>query len=286
MNSKYIKWLAIGMAVLWSGANAAVGAKTELQVLRTLRLSGPPLDMMVSTDNRWIYFLNDKGQLLIYDANGQVKDTIEVGRDIDHIQAGPREDLLFLLSRSTSSVKLISISMIEDINTENAPYQGPPDAPVTIAVFSDFQCPYCARLVPVLDQVIEQYPNQVKIVYKQFPLGSHPFASKAAQASIAAQQQGQFWAFHDQLFKNYNQLNDHVIEQIRSDLQLEPEKFNRDRMAPATMAQINADIRNGQQAGVRGTPTIFINGKLLRDKSMRGFQAAIKASIRHLAASN
>lgn len=134
--------------------------------------------------------------------------------------------------------------------------------------------------------MIEQYPNQVKIVFKQFPLRNHRFASLAAQASIAAQQQGKFWEFHDQLYKHYNQLNDQVIEQIRSDLQLDPEKFSRDRMAPGTVAQINADIRNGQQAGVRGTPTVFINGKLLRDKSMRGFQVAVNAGMRQLAANN
>lgn len=284
MNAKYIKWLIVGVVVLWGGGYAVAAEKTEWHVLQTLQLSDAPLDMIVSADNRFIYLLNDKGQLLVYDANGRVRDTIDVGRDIDHIKAGPREDLLFLLSRSRGKVQLISISMIEDIDTENAPFRGPRDAPVTIAVFSDFQCPYCARLVPVLRQVSEQHPKQVKIVFKQFPLGIHSFASRAAQFAIAARQQGKFWEFHDQLFKHYHQLNDQIVENIRSDLHLDPDKFKKDMMAPGTIAQINADIHNGQQAGVRGTPTVFVNGKLLRDKSIKGFQTAINSCIRRLAA--
>jgi protein-disulfide isomerase len=283
MKTKNYNWLIVIVMVLGWGGSAA-GEKTEWQVLQTLRLTAAPLDMIVSADNRWIYLLDDNGRLLIYDANGQVKDSIDVGRNVDHIKVGPREDLVFLLSRVSSSVQLIRINMIEDISLENAPVRGPRDAPVTIAVFSDFQCPYCARLVPVLDQVIAQYPRQVKIVYKQFPLGIHGFASRAAQFSIAAQRQGKFWEFHDRLFEHYHQLSDQVVEQIRTDLHLDPEKFRSDMMAPGTIAQINADIKNGQQAGVRGTPTVFVNGKLLRDKSIRGFQTAVNSIIRQLAA--
>jgi protein-disulfide isomerase len=283
MKTKNYNWLIVIVMVLgWVGS--AAGEKTEWQVLQTLRLTAAPLDMIVSADNRWIYLLDDNGRLLIYDVNGQVKDSIDVGRDVDHIKVGPSEDLVFLLSRVSNSVQLIRINMIEDISLENAPVQGPRDAPVTIAVFSDFQCPYCARLVPVLDQVIAQYPRQVKIVYKQFPLGIHGFASRAAQFSIAAQRQGKFWEFHDRLFEHYHQLSDQVVEQIRTDLHLDPEKFRSDMLAPGTIAQINADIKNGQQAGVRGTPTVFVNGKLLRDKSIRGFQTAVNSIIRQLAA--
>lgn len=284
MNAKYIKWLIFGVVVLWGGGYAVAAEKTEWRVLQTLQLSDALLDVIVSADNRFIYLLNDKGQLLVYDANGRVRDTIDVGRDVDRIKTGPSEGLLFLLSRASGKVQLVSISMIEDIDTENAPFLGPRDAPVTIAVFSDFQCPYCARLAPVLHQVSEQYPQQVKIVYKQFPLGIHGFAGRAAQFAIAAQQQGKFWEFHDQLFKHYHQLNDQIIEKIRSDLDLDPDKFKRDMMSPRTIAQINADIHNGQQAGVRGTPTVFVNGKLLRDKSIKGFQTAINSSIQRLAA--
>ncbi|BBO85629.1 hypothetical protein DSCO28_61950 [Desulfosarcina ovata subsp. sediminis] len=123
--------------------------------------------------------------------------------------------------------------------------------------------------------MIEQYPQQVKIAFKHFPLRNHRFATKAAQAAVAAGRQGHFWEFHDQLYKRYNRLNDQAIEEIRAALALSPEQFKADMLAPGTIARINADMQSGAQAGVRGTPTVFINGRRLMDKSLHGFQAMI-----------
>ena len=133
--------------------------------------------------------------------------------------------------------------------------------------------------MPVLEQVLERYPEQVKVVFKQFPLRSHPFADKAARASMAAFHMGKFWAFHDLLFKNYNKINDQKIEEIRTKLGLDAGKFVREMSADRTRASINADIRNGSEAGVRGTPTVFVNGKELRNKSLAGFQRAIDDAL-------
>ena len=138
--------------------------------------------------------------------------------------------------------------------------------------------------MPVLEQVLEQYPQQVKLVFKNFPLRSHSFAYKAAQASMAAEQQGKFWEFHDLLFKNYNRINDQKITEIMNDLNLDADQFQRAMQDPAIKAQIDADLRNGDTAGVRGTPTIFINGKLLRDKSLAGFQRQINEELMQLKA--
>ena len=138
--------------------------------------------------------------------------------------------------------------------------------------------------MPVLDQVIEQYPRQVKIAFKQFPLRNHNFATTAAQGAVAAYHQGKFWEFHDLLFQNYSHLNDQTMEDIRSRLALDPEKFKSDMLAPGTMARINADIRDGAQAGVRGTPTVFVNGLLTSDKSLNGIQQAVVRAIKNGAA--
>ena len=138
--------------------------------------------------------------------------------------------------------------------------------------------------MPVLEQLLEKYPRKVKVVFKQFPLRSHAFAIKAAQATIAAHQQGKFWEFHDLLFKQYKQINDKKIEEIRTQLGLDAKQFQKVMKAPATMAKIRADAGNGSAAGVRGTPTVFINGKLLKDKSLKGFQRAIGAALQALKA--
>jgi protein-disulfide isomerase len=138
--------------------------------------------------------------------------------------------------------------------------------------------------VPVLEQVLEQYPQQVNVVFKHFPLRNHKYAFKAAQASMAAGKQGKFWEFHDLLFKDYGNLNDQKVTEIRTSLNLDADQFQREMLEPAIKAQIDADLRNGNSAGVRGTPTVFINGKRLRDKSLKGFQRQINQELNQLKA--
>ena len=114
-------------------------AKTDWQVRQKLQLEQAPIDMLVSSNNKWIYILTSDGQIVIYSTRGQIKDTISVGPDIDQIKAGPREDMLFLLSRESKSVQIISIDFTEEISTRGSPAKGPAEAPITVAVFSDFQ---------------------------------------------------------------------------------------------------------------------------------------------------
>ncbi len=99
---------------------------------------------------------------------------------------------------------------------------------------------------------------------------------------MAAEKQGKFWEFHDLLFKDYNRLNDKKITEIRTSLNLDADQFQREMVDPAIKAQIEADLRNGNSAGVRGTPTIFINGKRLRDRSLKGFQRQINQQLTQL----
>jgi len=134
--------------------------------------------------------------------------------------------------------------------------------------------------VPELEQVLEKYPNQVKLVFKNFPLRNHKFAMQAAIAALAAEKQGKFWEFHDLLFKDYNHLNEQKIREIAQQLNLDMEKFEKDRKDPQIMAMINRDLSEGNQAGVRGTPTVFINGRLLRNRSMAGFQELIEKALK------
>ena len=134
--------------------------------------------------------------------------------------------------------------------------------------------------MPELEQVLEKYPNQVKLVFKNFPLRNNKFAMPAAIAALAAEKQGKFWEFHDLLFKDYNRLNEAKIREIAQQLKLNMEKFEKDRKDPQIMALINRDIAEGNQAGVRGTPTVFINGRLLRNRSMAGFQELIEKALK------
>ena len=136
--------------------------------------------------------------------------------------------------------------------------------------------------MPLLEQVLEKYPDDVKIVFKNFPLRGHKFALKAATAALAAESQGKFWEFHDLLFKNYNKLNDQKISEIALELGLDQTEFEKKMKDPKITAMIMQDVREGAQAGVRGTPTIFINGRRLNDRFLEGFQAAIDKELQKL----
>ena len=128
--------------------------------------------------------------------------------------------------------------------------------------------------------MLEKYPQDVKLVFKNFPLTKHKFARKAATAALAAHAQGKFWQFHDKLFKNQRNPNDAKIQEIARELGLDMERFNRARKDPAVQKLIIRDVKNAQQAGVRSVPTIFINGKLLKNRRLAGFQQMIEAKLR------
>ena len=136
--------------------------------------------------------------------------------------------------------------------------------------------------MPVLGQVLEKYPRDVKVVFKNFPLNSHRFALQAAAAALAAGDQGKFWEFHDRLFENYSHLNDQIIRGIALSLNLDMVEFDKELKDPEIQKRIRQDIIDGSQAGVNSTPTVFINGKLLRNRSFAGFQTAIEKELQSL----
>jgi protein-disulfide isomerase len=128
--------------------------------------------------------------------------------------------------------------------------------------------------------VLEKYPVDVKLVFKNFPLAKHRFARKAAAAALAAHVQGKFWEFHNKLFENHRNPNDAKIQEIARELGLAMERFDRDRKGPDIQKLIIRDVKNAQQVGVRGIPTVFINGKLLKNRHLTGFQQMIEAELK------
>jgi protein-disulfide isomerase len=126
--------------------------------------------------------------------------------------------------------------------------------------------------------VLDGYPKRLKLVFKNFPLNRHRFARKAATAALAAHAQGKFWEFHGKLFENRN-LNDARIREIAQEVGLDMEKFPGDMQDPGLQKLINRDIFDGREAGVRGIPTVFINGKLLGTPSLEGFREMIDSEL-------
>ena len=164
------------------------------------------------------------------------------------------------------------------IDLAGLPVKGPANASVTIIVFSDYLCPVCNRLEPVLKQVLEQYPNDVKLVHKLCPY--HDFSREAVEAAYAAWDQGKFWEYHDLLFYNQLVLNKPKITAIAEELHLDLKRFNKKMKDPAIQKLIDRDMADVSRLGILGTPTVYVNGKVLNDRSFHGFQAAIDGELK------
>ena len=152
-----------------------------------------------------------------------------------------------------------------DVAVGNAPVRGPKSAPITIVMFSDFQCPFCSRVEPTLKQVMDEYKGKVRIAWKNQPLSFHPNAMPAAEAAMAAYEQGndKFWAMHDKLFEKQADLSPALYEQTAKEIGLDLGKWKSSVESHAAQATIQSDMSAGSAVGASGTPTFFINGKKL-----------------------
>ena len=150
-----------------------------------------------------------------------------------------------------------------DVASENAPAAGPANAPVTIVEFSDFECPFCSRVVPTIEQVKENYGDKVRVVFRQFPLAIHANAQKAAEASLCAHDQGKFWEMHDLMFEEQQQLEVAQLKDKAQRLELDMAQFNQCLDSGKYADQVQEDMRAGSVAGVSGTPAMFVNGRLI-----------------------
>jgi protein-disulfide isomerase len=141
------------------------------------------------------------------------------------------------------------------------PQRGPSTAKVTIVEFTDFQCPFCGRVLPTLDQLLRDYPNDVRILFRHNPLPFHDRALPAAEAAVAAEMQGKFWEMHDKLFAEQSDLERPALELHAVQLGLDLKAFRAALDSHAGQARVDDDLALGRQLGVRGTPTFFIDGR-------------------------
>jgi protein-disulfide isomerase len=143
------------------------------------------------------------------------------------------------------------------------PSKGSQDAPIELIEFSDFQCPFCQRANPTVEQVLKTYGNRIHFVYRHYPLPNHPNARPAAEAAACAGEQGRFWEYHDQLFANATRLTDADLKQHALTAGLDASRFNACVDGRKFKSEVDKDLAEGSQAGVSGTPAFFINGRAL-----------------------
>ncbi|MCD6389346.1 MAG: thioredoxin domain-containing protein [Desulfobulbaceae bacterium] len=261
-------------------------AEIDWNISSDFKTDSTPLDLASSLDGKLIFTLS-KGKVHIHSNDGKLKGTIEVNPDMDNISVSGLslagiEAKIYLSSTKSRTVQEISYSFVVQINTKNSPFLGKEDAQVEVVVFSEFQCPHCSRLGPLFEETLANNPETVKIVYKNFPIRGHNNAKPAALAALAAHEQGKFWEYHDELYANMRQLGPKKYQEIAETLKLDLEKFKKDQTSPEVKKQLERDLQDAKQAGVRGTPTIFINGRKLKDRNIVSVQKLIDAELDRL----
>lgn len=148
-----------------------------------------------------------------------------------------------------------------DVPIDGRPVYGSERAPVTVVVFADFQCPHCQAEAPVLRKAVDQFRGRAKLVYKHFPLNSHPRAKYAAIATEAAMEQGKFWEMHDVVFANPQALEDADLFGYAQQLGLDMAKFKSDYASKAMKDRVEGDRADGEKLDIEGTPAVYVNGR-------------------------
>jgi protein-disulfide isomerase len=149
------------------------------------------------------------------------------------------------------------------VNTAGAPFKGDPDAKLAIVEFSDFQCPFCSRVAPTLEQIESEYGDKVRIVFKHLPLSIHPKAPAAHAAAEAAHRQGKFWEMHDKIFADQQSMSPEKYVEYARELGLDIDRFQADLASAEVKQRIDADTNEASKLGVTGTPAFFVNGRFL-----------------------
>jgi len=202
---------------------------------------------------------------------------------IDSSRRRFREMLVTNMRRNFKVVTFLDPLRI-DVATAGHPSRGPAAAPVTIVEFADFECPFCGGFYPTLKLIEKNYADKVRLVYRQFPLTNmHPNAQKAAEASLCANEQGRFWEYYDALFSDQSRLSVPALKQTAQTLGLNSAAFNTCLDSGKHAATIQKDRDEARKIGVSGTPTVFINGRLLGGRSYAEVQEVIDDELQRAA---
>jgi protein-disulfide isomerase len=170
-------------------------------------------------------------------------------------------------------------SAVKTLPLDGSPTKGPDDAPVTIVEFADFECPHCSAAVPMIDAVLTAHPGKVRLVYKTYTLPFHVHGEPAARAALAAGVQGKFWEMEHLLFERQQHLEAADLERYARMLNLDIAKWKADMDAPATGDRIAHDRQLGEDMKLKGTPTIYVNGRELDSEEDESLEARVAAEM-------
>lgn len=156
-------------------------------------------------------------------------------------------------------------------------FMGPKEAKITLVEYSDYQCPACAQMSKVINDLSQAYANDLKVVYRHFPLSFHKYARSAAYAAEAAGKQGKFWQMSDLIFANQTKLSETIFAELAKELNLDMEQFSRDFASEEIKKKVERDTEESYALQIDGTPTFYINNqKYLGDYTLYGFKTEIE----------
>jgi protein-disulfide isomerase len=167
-----------------------------------------------------------------------------------------------------------------NIAIDDRPWKGGANALVTIVEFTDYECPSCGATQPVLEEVVKEFGEKVKLVVRNYPLGQHTHAFKAAEASEAAREQGKYWEYASLLFSNQKALEINNLKEYATRLGLDRAKFDAALDSGRFAGKVRRDLADGDKIGVDSTPSVFINGKRARERSKEALKTAIEAALK------
>lgn len=171
--------------------------------------------------------------------------------------------------------------LVQNVSIENQPSRGKTDAPVTVVMFADFQCPACSGMHPVLQRVLAEYKDKIRFVVRDFPLMQiHENAYRAALAANAANAQGKFFEYAEILYKNQDKLDEESLKKYAAEAGLNTKQFELDLKSEKFASDVKKDLDDGKNYGITATPTIFVNGVKIRVLSAEAFRAAIEKALK------
>ena len=247
----------VGDFLIEEAAKKAGVSKTQYLEDQLTKRRGPITDadiQKVYDDNK-----DRVGASTVNDLRQSITQFITRNRDAQNIAAVVEE----LKAAGPAVTVALDPPRTEVAVADHDPARGPANAPITIIEFSEYQCPFCARVTPTLKQIEEKYAGKVRLVFKDFPLPNHAQAPKAAEAAHCAGEQGKYWELHDRLFANQQQLQVPQLKAHAKAVGLDQAAFDQCLDSGKHAANVQADVDLGAGMGVQSTPTVYINGRVV-----------------------
>lgn len=254
-------------------------ADYEWSLLKAIALQERPRDVAVSPDGATAYVLCDTRIEIVSVGGRRIMGFLPVGKGYSRISVTPAGDMLLLTESEKKQISILQVVQVFDISPGNSPLIGNPDAPVMLTAFLDFQCPYCSKAYPLLEQALVKYPRDVKVVIKHYPLKFHAAAEPAAKAALAAARQNKYKELSNLMMQQSGKLSDQAIRMAAQQTGLDMERFDSDVKDVEIRRQIAADMADGSRCNVRGVPSIFINGRPIKSYTVENLSVVIEQEL-------